>query len=297
MKSTYYDYTFDGFVDNKDVEWTGRNLLPIAVKNLVPKSWDTLHSNTDLFEKFRVAQEFVQWNIPESIGLHALSFLSLEIQSILYRSIFLATMSFYKEATGNLRSALELTHFVSVRITDKEDGLDPNTLLKKFLDEAKVDADWIMSKGSVPYRKELKRKSKTNPVVSGLMQVSDFEAELDSLYGDLDELLHTNGFSKTNFDIHKNSGNLLAPPSFNESTLSLFARLYIRTVEIVAILLVCMSPQLINEELSYQIEMQTGEPILGNGVWGNASKTFFDEKGSGLLLTLVILWSRTLFQN
>jgi hypothetical protein len=289
----FYDKEFDlEEISNASILKKIQMLIPVSVKNVSLASYDYLDKKNENKEKVSIALEFLEFNLPEIIStadsISSFGFQLFEVRINLYRALYLSSIGFYKEAIINLRSALELTLFLTsyyMVYRNCSNGISCDDFLKCRDEKLDMIKNWLESKEEKKGKErefDTPLKGKSFDIFKNienfkLFDKTNFKDDCDCLYKKLCNFTHTKGVSNshlkhTNFRVH----NIDLPPVYNEEVLKQFFDLFIEVMQFIAILSVTARPELLNEEAAYQVEIQTGEPLIGSGLWGKAASIFFN---------------------
>lgn len=252
-------------------------LLHLSVENASSLSLTFLNTEYKNKSLFSTALKFLDYNVPEIIQSlsSGLGFPLLEMENILNRSLYLGFAAFYKEAIVNLRSALELSLVISRFYTMAENSFSIDSLTDINGNYQKVLSDvkkWLSSESETPKTFKLKNVNHLLKLDECTMWFKDF----DYINGKLNDFIHTNGIKYTNIKLHGNTPSFNYPPDFNKKSLELFFEFFIIVIQHIAIISAASRPELLNEDMAYQIEKQINEPLIGDGFWGGAVSNFFD---------------------
>lgn len=275
---TYYGTCFDIDEISKASKLERLNkLLHLSVENASTQSLIFFNEEYKDKELFNTALDFIKFNLPEIVQslTSGLGYPVLEIEEILNRSLNLSFAAFYKEAIVNLRSALELSLVVSrfYNMTENsfsttDDGVIPSNY-QKVRHEIKK---WLSSHSETPNTGVLKRV----PHLQKLNNHTDWFKDFDNINGMLNDFIHTNGIKYTNIKLHGDRPPSDYPPEFNKESLEIFFNYFIKVVQQIAIISAAARPELLNEDMVYQIDVQLQGEFTGEGFWGGAISIFFD---------------------
>lgn len=143
---------------NTDILWSTSNLLTESVPNVSGQSLVFFQNNNQESKRLMAAIKFVEENIEGHSDILGLSFVYDEVQALFFRSFYLASSGFYKEAIFNLRSALELSLFYSSEFSDNEAVTDIEEFLKHFTERRKKISTWLSSERHTPAKKRILQK-------------------------------------------------------------------------------------------------------------------------------------------
>jgi hypothetical protein len=276
MKLIYHDKEFDlSEVSDSSIFWKITELLPIAVKHHGQLGNELIQNSYRDKELLSTALEYVELNIAEMVGVSSLGILTLEIQSTLYRSLYLSISGFYKEAFLNLRSSIELSMFLTTEhVKDENIPADDDAL--RYLNQRFRDIrKWLRSETDMPRMSEFVKVYWNNKVFKDLLKSTDFKNQFNVLYDKLHDYAHTKGLENTHYQLHDGYRELEFPPAYNEKALLGYLELFIETVQIIAIITAATRIELLDEKLATRIEETIKEPLIGTGFWGGLVDIFF----------------------
>ena len=250
----------------------------VATKATGSRTLTYIRENGTHLTDFVTAVRFVDQNLPEIVPAFEFAFPAMEIEANIHRAIQLTFSAFYKEAIGNLRAGVELSLLQAffTRRLDKGRGELDNQYFERRREMIEEIRAWLRSEKKTPHRKEMIKVVRGAPLFDRLINETSFRDVMEKLFEELDRFTHTRGATYSHYETTGKRVDFAYPPEFHQESLQVFLNLFVRTIQIIAIIAVANRPKLIDTQLAAEVERQANEPLIGSGLWGGLSDTFFE---------------------